>query len=148
MKGSAIKKATQDLKSKNPNAKKIICNGGDEFKNFYKDKLNQIRRSVKEPEIVKQVKDCNKSATKVSPNPTKPIEVGDIKVNVHESKKIYVSEKQLFNLRKLNEDINGYTKKVYGNGFTNKPSLEGSFEERTSKANLDEAKKKYNVSKF
>lgn len=99
MKGSAIKKATQDLKSKNPNAKKIICNGGDEFKNFYKDKLNQIRRSVKEPEIVKQVKDCNKSATKISSNPTKPIEIGDMTVNVHESKKIYITETQLCTLK-------------------------------------------------
>lgn len=96
MKGSAIKKAYQDLKNKtNPKDKTLVCNGGDEFKNFYKEKYNQLRRAVKEPEIVKQVKDCNKSATKPPSTPTKPIKVGDIEVNVHENKKIYVHEGQL-----------------------------------------------------
>lgn len=88
--------------SKNPKDLNRILNGGEKMAHFVKDTLNKERTKVKPVDAVPQVTDNNKNQLKPNVSPMKPIKLGNIKANVHESKKIYINKNQL-NL--LNENI-------------------------------------------
>lgn len=85
---------------KNPNNIDRILNGGEEMARFTHDLLNKERTKVKPVLKVEKEKNRNKNQLKPSITPMKPIKIGNIEANVHESKKIYIKEDQL-NLLKL-----------------------------------------------
>ena len=102
---SDMKRIDHDFRhmSKNPKDLNRILNGGDEMAHFAKETLNKERTKVKPVEIIPQVNDNNKSQLKPSVSPMKPISLGNIDVNVHESKKIYIKENHLNILKNLKD---------------------------------------------
>jgi hypothetical protein len=79
---------------KNPKNLKRILNGGEEMARFAKETLDRERTKVEPVLKQKKVETRTKNALKPSENPTKPITVGNITANVHEQRKVYISEKQ------------------------------------------------------
>lgn len=102
---SDMKRIDHDFRhmSKNPKDLNRILNGGDEMAHFAKETLNKERTKVKPVEIIPQVNDNNKSQLKPSVSPMKPISLGNIDVNVRESKKIYIKENHLNILKNLKD---------------------------------------------
>ena len=101
---SDLKRIDHEFRHMNNSPKNLdyVLNGGEKMQQFAKNTLNRERTKVKPVEIVKQIKDNNRF--KVSKASIKPnsLEVGEISVNVHENKKIYINERQL---NMLNENI-------------------------------------------
>lgn len=81
--------------TKNPKDLNRILNGGEKMAHFVKDTLNKERTKVKPIDSVPEVNDNNKNQLKPNIKPMKPIKLGNVSANVHESKKIYINENQL-----------------------------------------------------
>jgi hypothetical protein len=103
---SDLKRIDHDFRhmSKNPKDMNRILNGGDEMAHFAKETLNKERTKVEPVLKQKKVETRNKNEVKPTIKPMKPIKLGNIEANVHESKKIYIHENQL-NLLDL-ENVN------------------------------------------
>lgn len=113
---SDMKRIDHDFRhmSKNPKNINRVLNGGDEMANFVRDTLRKERTKVKPTPLQKQVEDNNKPNTLKPPTKElKPVKIGNLEANVHESiKKVYVSENQL---KLLAEDRNQLTIPFDGN---------------------------------
>ena len=84
---SDMKRIDHDFRhmSKDPHDLQRVLNGGDKMATFVRDTLRKERTKVEPIAKKEMVKTRNKNAVKPSLKPTKPIEVGNVTANVHES---------------------------------------------------------------
>ena len=82
-----MKRIHHDFKYMDKNPKNLIrqLNGGEELANFVNNTLQHERNKVEPVLKQKKVETRNKNKVKPTINPMKPIKVGNIEANVHES---------------------------------------------------------------
>ena len=84
---SDMKRIDHDFRhmSKDPRNLQRVLNGGDKMATFVHDTLRKERTKVEPIAKKEMVKTRNKNEVKPSLKPTKPVEVGDVSANIHES---------------------------------------------------------------
>ena len=82
-----IKKIDHEFRhmSKNPNSYERLSHGGEEMANYVRNLLSQERNRVAPVLKQKKIQTRNKNQVKPVANPTKPISINSIKVNLEES---------------------------------------------------------------
>lgn len=95
-----MKRILHDFKNIDPKYNKISydLNGGDQMRQWVSDTLNRERTKVEPVLKQKKIETRNANATKPYVAPSKPISVGNITANVHEShshKRIYIREDKI-----------------------------------------------------
>lgn len=102
-----MKRIDHDFRHMNKNPKNMdrILNGGEEMAHFVKDTLNKERTKVAPVLKQKKVETRNKNELKPTLKPMKPIKLGNVDVNVHEGKKIYIKENHLEVLKEYRNQL-------------------------------------------
>lgn len=102
-----MKRIDYDFRHMNKNPKNMdrILNGGEEMAHFVKVTLNKERTKVAPVLKQKKVETRNKNELKPTLKPMKPIKLGNVDVNVHEGKKIYIKENHLEVLKEYRNQL-------------------------------------------